>query len=70
MLQQTDKISNSILKILKSVDEPLETKEIELQLPSTTRIKILYRLNNLRGEGKIKGKQVGSGKGTWIWWMQ
>jgi len=69
MRKITDKISNRILKILREVDEPLETKEIEELLPKETRTKILYRLNNLRGEGLIKGKVVGSGKGTWIWWV-
>ena len=33
-----------------------------------TRTKIFYRLNNLRGEGLIKGKFIGSGKGVWVWW--
>jgi DNA-binding Lrp family transcriptional regulator len=46
----------------------LETKEIGEKLKKISRVKILYRLNNLRAEGLIKGKQVGSGKGTWIWW--
>ncbi|MFT4304147.1 MAG: hypothetical protein ACMXYG_06275 [Candidatus Woesearchaeota archaeon] len=59
-----DKISS----ILSKSSEPLETKEIELQLSNISRVKILYRLNNLRGEGRIHGKHIGSGKGTWIWW--
>lgn len=62
-----DQISNKIIKILNHVDEPLETKEIELTLKET-RTKVLYRLNLLRGDGLIKGKPVGSGKGCWIWW--
>jgi repressor of nif and glnA expression len=57
-----------ILKIIENSSEPLETKEIESQAKKITRVKILYRLNNLRAEGLIKGKQIGSGKGTWIWW--
>lgn len=65
-----DKISKNILKILSEAGEPLETKEIGAALKKVTRIKILYRLNNLRGEGLIKGKPVGSGKGTWIWWKK
>jgi hypothetical protein len=28
----------------------------------------MYRLNNLRAEGKISGKMLGSGKGVWVWW--
>ena len=66
-MKKEDNIGKNILKILKQENEPLETKEILIKL-KTTRTKLLYRLNNLRGEGKIKGKQVGSGKGTWIWW--
>ncbi|PLW79527.1 hypothetical protein C0585_07320 [Candidatus Woesearchaeota archaeon] len=68
-MRTTDKISTEILKALKVADEPLETREIELLLPHITRVKILYRLNNLRGDGQIKGKNVGSGKGAWIWWV-
>lgn len=63
-----DSLYKKILNLVSRTDEPLETKEIELQFPDSTRTMILYRLNNLRGEGKIKGKQVGSGKGAWIWW--
>lgn len=68
MRNKLDKTSEKILKIIKEVGEPLETREIEELLKKETRTKILYRLNNLRGDGLIKGKVVGSGKGTWIWW--
>lgn len=68
MRRNSDKISKRIVELLARSDEPLETKEIELLLKNVTRIKVLYRLNNLRGEGVTKGKAVGSGKGTWIWW--
>lgn len=67
-------ISNKILGILNSSNAPLETKEIEQRLKDsvkdeiTTRTKIFYRLHLLRGEGRILGKLVGSGKGVWIWW--
>jgi len=70
MRRNSDKISKKIVDLLVRSDEPLETKEIELLLKNVTRIKVLYRLNNLRGEGAIKGKAVGSGKGTWIWWTK
>ena len=63
-----DILSKKILNLINRSDEPLETREIEELLPKLTRVIILYRLNNLRGEGRIKGKQVGSGKGAWIWW--
>ncbi len=65
---EKDSLSRSILDIINKSEEPLETREIENLLKNTTRVMILYRLNNLRGDGLIKGKQVGSGKGTWIWW--
>ena len=68
MRRDTDRISRKILEILNKAEEPLETKEIELILKNVSRVKVLYRLNNLRGEGMIRGKQVGSGKGAWIWW--
>ncbi len=68
-----DRTSTKILKVLQEAGEPLETKEIETllaeaRLKDITRIKVLYRLNLLRGDGVVKGKPVGSGKGTWIWW--
>ena len=65
-----DEVVASILKIINSVKEPLETKEVEEKLKgrNITRTKIFYRLTNLRGDGTIKGKFVGPGKGVWIWW--
>ena len=67
-----DEASNLILKVVNAAEEPLETKEVgeklEKLIKKITRTKILYRLNNLRGEGLIKGKFVGPGKGVWIWW--
>lgn len=69
-----DIIKEKILDILSHTAEPLETKEIELTIQehvkteTITRTKIFYRLNLLRGEGKIKGKFTGPGKGVWIWW--
>ncbi|MBI2665875.1 hypothetical protein HYX12_04605 [Candidatus Woesearchaeota archaeon] len=67
-MRSLDLLSKKIIDILDSSDEPLETRELELLLEKETRIKILYRLNILRGDGAIKGKAVGSGKGCWIWW--
>jgi len=67
-----DEISKAALKIINNAYEPLETKEVEEKLSkvikNVTRTKLFYRLNNLRGEGLIKGKFVGPGKGVWIWW--
>lgn len=67
-----DKISEYIIKLLEQRQEPLETTEITIDvikhIKDATRTMIFYRLNLLRGEGKIKGKHVGSGKGAWIWW--
>ena len=68
MQKKEDDLTNSILSIINSSDEPLETKEIEEKLKKNTRTKIFYRLTNLRGNGLIKGKFIGSGKGVWIWW--
>lgn len=69
LLFMEDEISQKILKTLKNAKEPLETKEIEKQMPKVTRAKILYRLNDLRAENKIRGKRISAGgKGVWIWW--
>ena len=67
-----DEISELAFKIISKAEEPLETKEIGEKVKAVfrnaTRTKLFYRLNNLRGEGLIKGKFVGPGKGVWIWW--
>ena len=69
-------MTNEILNIINISNEPLETKEIEEKLKliitseSVTRTKIFYRLNILRGDGRIKGKFTGPGKGVWIWWKK
>jgi len=66
-----DEISRRVLKIIEKSEDPLETAEIVRTMPDTTRTKILNRLKDLRGDGKIKGKRVGAGtKGTWIWWAK
>jgi len=69
-MRRKDSIAETILMIINDSDEPLETKEIEEKLPQETRTKIFTRLKDLRGEGQIKGKMVGAGKGTWIWWRK
>lgn len=68
-----DAYKDTILRILKTSKEPLATKEVQALAGQSgargvTRSKVLYRLNDLRGEGEIKGKSVGPGKGVWIWW--
>ena len=63
-----DILYKKIMDLVNSAEEPLETREVEQMLQKFSRTKILYRLNNLRGDSKINGKQVGSGKGAWIWW--
>ena len=68
LMRERDKTTETILNIINSSDEPFETKEIEAKIPKETRIKIIYRLKDLRGERLINGKKVGAGKGTWIWW--
>jgi repressor of nif and glnA expression len=65
-----DKEAETILKMIENSKEPLETKEIEEKLKNISRSKILYRLNQLRAEGMIKGKSIGAGKGNWIWWSK
>ena len=70
MLERGDTITKHILHQIEVSSEPLETKEIEQGLKDISRVKVFYRLNLLRGDGLIKGKPVGSGKGTWIWWSK
>jgi len=69
-MKSKDRIADAIISIVTDSDEPLETKEIEEKLSRETRTRILYRLRNLQGGGLIKGKMVGAGKGTWIWWKR
>ena len=67
-------LTKEIVQVLKTADEPLETKEVIMKLTGKihgiTRTKILYKLMVLRGDGAILGKLVGCGKGVWIWWMK
>jgi len=71
-MKENDDLSRQILKIVNSSNAPLETKEIHekvrIDVGEVSRSKLMYRLNNLRAEGEIRGKYVGSGKGVWIWW--
>jgi len=69
-MKSKDKTIETILEVINNSSEPLETKEIEEKLSEETRAKILYRLRDLQGRGLIKGKMVGAGKGTWIWWRE
>ena len=62
--------SLKIIGLINQSNEPRETKEIELRLSSTSRTKIFYRLKELRDDGVIRGKMIGAGKGTWIWWRK
>jgi len=65
-----DKLTETLIEIINKASEPLQTKEIEAKLPTETRTKIINRLRDLAVKGEIKGKTVGSGKGTWIWWRK
>ena len=71
-MQKGDRVSDLILNILHAAETPLETKEVvDLVLqkfPLCTRTIVFKRLTDLRGDGAIKGKHIGSGKGAWIWW--
>jgi TBPIP/Hop2 winged helix domain len=71
--EEGDKILDEIYNCVKSSNEPLETEEVISHIHSkvekdASRNKVMYRLNNLRAEGKISGKMLGSGKGVWVWW--
>lgn len=67
-----DNLEELALKIIEEATEVLETKEVlerlEGNVEDITRTKLFARLNHLRGDGLIKGKFVGPGKGVWVWW--
>jgi len=69
-----DKAAEAIFKVIQQAGEPLETKEVEervsVLVKGISRSKMIYRLQNLRADGKIRGKFVGPGKGVWIWWIE
>ena len=65
---QPKNVDEKLISIINSSFYPLETKEIIKQIPEFSHAKILQRLTVIWGDGVIKGKQVGSGKGVWIWW--
>lgn len=68
-----DKISQKVIETVFSAHTPLETKQVEEivrdAIPAT-RTKIFKRLVDLRGDQILRGRVVGSGKGTWIWWRE
>ena len=71
--EEGDKIQEEIYHLINTVSEPLETEEVIFHIHSkveknASRNKVMYRLNNLRAEGKISGKMLGSGRGVWVWW--
>ncbi|RLE47580.1 hypothetical protein DRJ25_02065 [Candidatus Woesearchaeota archaeon] len=57
-----------LASVIDSSLYPLETKEVTEQVPEFSREQVLRKLTVIWGDGVIKGKQVGSGKGVWIWW--
>lgn len=65
-----DILTEALIRIINTASEPLETKEVEVKLPTETRSKIVHRLTGLAVKGEIKAKMVGAGKGTWIWWKK
>ena len=74
MANTKDNITATIEKVIAESGEPMETKEVQEEIQKSlgvvSRGKVLYRLNDLRGQGEIAGKFVGSGKGAWIWWKK
>ncbi len=67
-----DEMQEAIYDLVKTANEPLETEEVIRHIHSNvekgaSRNKVMYRLNNLRAEGKISGKMLGSGKGVLGW---
>ena len=73
-INMEDELSKVLLKTINEANEPLETKEVVEKVKEfvqdATRTKVVNRLSNLRGDGVIKGKFVGPGKGVWIWWRK
>jgi hypothetical protein len=65
-----DKLTDVLIKTIREANEPLETKEIVHRIGNETRAKIICRLSDLGIQGTIKGKRVGGGNGTWIWWKK
>jgi predicted Zn-ribbon and HTH transcriptional regulator len=62
---------NKILITVNKAQEPLEAAEIMERVGSqATRAKVMYRLNVLRADQKINGKQLRAGKGVWVWWKK
>ena len=66
-------MAKKIATLLAKAKEPMETTEITKAImardPFATRTIVLYRLQLLAAAQLIKGKNIGSGKGTWVWWV-
>ena len=65
-MKEDDKISKDILDIILNSEDPLFTSEIN-EKTGKPRYLIFNRLQQLKKEKKIKGKQLKK-RGSWMWW--
>lgn len=59
-----------ILKFILSSEVPVETVEVCKNFKEMSYKKVSFRLHLLASEGLIGMKNVGSGKGTYIWFKK
>ena len=72
-MRNLDAISQLLVRILQSTDQPLETAEvlgiIQKDLQISRKI-IIKRLHDLKDSDTINARFMGPGKGVWVWWKK
>ena len=63
-----DALAKEIERFVTDADSPVGTKEVEAAFPKAKRSVVVYRLQKLREEGRIKGRMMPGGRGSWVFW--
>ena len=63
-----DALAADIERFVIKAEGPVGTKEVEAAFPDAKRSKVLYRLQELRAQGRIKGRMMPGGRGSWVFW--
>ena len=64
-----DELAADIERFVIKAEGPVGTSEIEAAFPDAKRSKVLYRLQELRAQRRIRGRMVAGGRGSWIWYV-
>ena len=64
-----DELAADIERFVLKAEGPVSTSEVLVAFPSAKRSKVVYRLQELRAQGRIKGRMMVGGRyGNWVFW--